>query len=628
MVITVTVTDHTGLTATESFQLNVTPVNDAPTLDVIATPQTTAEDTVKTVTLTVGDVDPSDVLTVTAVSSAPGVVKDAGLAVSGSGASRLLTITPEANASGASTITVTVTDNATTPASAQRQFVLNVTAVNDAPTIVSPGNRTVNEDTTGGPYAVTIGDVETAATALTLTRSSSNPTLLPLTGITLGGSGTNRTVTIAPASNQSGTATVTLTVSDGVVQTSTTFDVTVTAVDDPPTLTGADDDGVDRRGRHVHAQLHRGRCRYAARLDHGIRIVDQLGARPRLGDGRDRNRWDQDAHGQPGSERVRDDNDRGYRRGPHRQFCAQAVHAERDRRERCADDLRPRWRRSTSSSTEAPRPFRSRSVTSTTNASSLNILVESSDTALVKPGGLALGGSGTNRTLTMTPELNRTGASTIWVTVKDAIGASVVDSFPLTVNDVACSFNPNVSVQALLARGRRRRRADGRFAGRDQKGTGCAWTVASSAEWLTVESPERGFGDGALHYEVAPNSGVSSRTAVLTIAGQTFTMTQAGAPVSLRLHAGVEDGSGSRRGLHARGYRQRQWVPVVQRLGGRELALRDGRVADRASRCSSPRTRTRRHEPAPCGCPGAPASRRRPSPRPLPEPARTSWRRT
>jgi hypothetical protein len=74
----------------------------------------------------------------------------------------------------------------------------------------------------------TVGDTETAAGSLTVTRSSSNTTLVPLANVVLGGSGANRTVTVTPAANQTGTATITLTVSDGLLTAQTQFTVTVT----------------------------------------------------------------------------------------------------------------------------------------------------------------------------------------------------------------------------------------------------------------------------------------------------------------------------------------------------------------------------------------------------------------
>jgi endonuclease/exonuclease/phosphatase family metal-dependent hydrolase len=64
---------------------------------------------------------------------------------------------------------------------------------------------------------------------LTVTASSSNPTLVPNANIVVGGSGVSRTVTVTPVVNQTGTATITVTGGDGVSTASDTFVVTVGA---------------------------------------------------------------------------------------------------------------------------------------------------------------------------------------------------------------------------------------------------------------------------------------------------------------------------------------------------------------------------------------------------------------
>ena len=58
-------------------------------------------------------------------------------------------------------------------------------------------------------------------------------------------------------------------------------------------------------------------------------------------------------------------------------------------------------------------------------------------------------------------------------------------------------------------------------------GSGCTWTASSNAGWITVSSGS-GSGNGSVGYSVATNSSTSSRTGTLTIAGQTFTVTQSG----------------------------------------------------------------------------------------------------
>ncbi len=59
---------------------------------------------------------------------------------------------------------------------------------------------------------------------------------------------------------------------------------------------------------------------------------------------------------------------------------------------------------------------------------------------------------------------------------------------------------------------------------------GCAWLAVSSDDWLTVTSGSSGVGSATVNYSVAANTG-ASRGGTLSIAGQTFTATQAAAPL-------------------------------------------------------------------------------------------------
>ena len=233
--ITVTVTDADGAIRRRTFALTVTPVNDAPTVAPIVA-QTTDEDTPRTVNVTVGDVDNAAAdLTVTATSSDQTVVPNANIVVGGSGANRTLTITPAPNASGAATITVRATDPG--GLSSQRQFVLTVNAVNDAPTISGIADSTTDEDTPTQPIPFTIGDAETPPAQLTLSATSSNPALVPVAGIVFGGSGANRTVTVTPAPDASGVARIVITVTDGDGATAQRgFNLTVNANNDAPVI--------------------------------------------------------------------------------------------------------------------------------------------------------------------------------------------------------------------------------------------------------------------------------------------------------------------------------------------------------------------------------------------------------
>lgn len=100
---------------------------------------------------------------------------------------------------------------------------------NTAPTISGITNRAVAQGASTGAIAFTVGDGELNPAILSVTGVSSNTALLPNANIVLGGSGTSRTVTVTPASGQNGTATITLTVNDGVFTTNSSFVLTVGA---------------------------------------------------------------------------------------------------------------------------------------------------------------------------------------------------------------------------------------------------------------------------------------------------------------------------------------------------------------------------------------------------------------
>lgn len=68
--------------------------------------------------------------------------------------------------------------------------------------------------------------------------------------------------------------------------------------------------------------------------------------------------------------------------------------------------------------------------------------------------------------------------------------------------------------------------------------TGCGWTaVSNDPSWLTITSGASGTGDGTVYYSVANNNSTTARTGTLTIAGQTYTVNQAGIACSYFLSA-------------------------------------------------------------------------------------------
>jgi len=55
--------------------------------------------------------------------------------------------------------------------------------------------------------------------------------------------------------------------------------------------------------------------------------------------------------------------------------------------------------------------------------------------------------------------------------------------------------------------------------------SGCAWTATSNVDWIRITAGESGSGPGTVRFRVEENDG-QRREGTLTIAGQTFTVTQ------------------------------------------------------------------------------------------------------
>ena len=111
-----------------------------------------------------------------------------------------------------------------------------VLSVHDTPVIGSIQDQEISRNSATPPLVFSVNDSQVAPASLILTATSSNPSLVPNANLALGGSGTNRTVTVTPAANQTGYATVSLSVNDGTLSSSTAFMVTVVSNSLPPVL--------------------------------------------------------------------------------------------------------------------------------------------------------------------------------------------------------------------------------------------------------------------------------------------------------------------------------------------------------------------------------------------------------
>lgn len=234
--ITLNVSDGIHTTPVQ-FLLTVT-ADDDPTTTAPGN-QTTKRDTVLgPLSFTIGD-DLTDVslLTVSAASSNTAVIRSEDVVLSGTGASRQLTITPQSLATGQTTITLTVTDELSQ--TGQATFTVDV-ELDDLPTIVGQSTASTTRDTVLGPLAFTIGDDVAAASDLTFAAASSDTSVVRNEDLVVGGSGANRTLTITPALHASGTTTITISVFDGLQTATHPLAVTVT-MDAAPTINGPSD---------------------------------------------------------------------------------------------------------------------------------------------------------------------------------------------------------------------------------------------------------------------------------------------------------------------------------------------------------------------------------------------------
>ncbi len=238
--------------APQSFTIAVNAINDAPSFTA-GPNQTVNEDAgPQTVNswatgVSAGPTNESgQTLTFNIAGNTNSALFSAGPAISSAG---VLTYTPAANASGSAAITVTLSDSGGTAnggvdTSASQIFTITVNAANDAPSFTAGPNQTVNEDAgpqTVNPWAtgVSAGPANESGQTLTFNIAGNTNSALFSAGPAISSTGV---LTYTPAANASGSAAISVTLSDnggtanGGVDTSApqSFTITVNPVNDPP----------------------------------------------------------------------------------------------------------------------------------------------------------------------------------------------------------------------------------------------------------------------------------------------------------------------------------------------------------------------------------------------------------
>ena len=231
-VVTVSVSDG-SLSASQSFTVTVTPFDPPPVLNGLEDLTTSVNGLIRQLFTTVdasnsagpsGD-EPalSSPLTITAVSSNPALLPTSALTVTGTPGLRVLGGSLVAGETGTTVITVSVSNGRKVT---RGSFNLTVVAPNTAPWI----SNLVSESSRPAPFfgqPFTAGDAETSAESLQITATSSNQALVPDSGIRLSSNGIDRAILLLPVRDQTGTTTIRVQVTDGVMTTTQTFTLTV-----------------------------------------------------------------------------------------------------------------------------------------------------------------------------------------------------------------------------------------------------------------------------------------------------------------------------------------------------------------------------------------------------------------
>ncbi|CAN2039225.1 hypothetical protein GMMP15_1110012 [Candidatus Magnetomoraceae bacterium gMMP-15] len=422
-VISIEVSDEV-LTAADTFTLTV---NDPPTVTAPSDQVVNINEPTDNLSVTVNDseTDPGD-LVLTAESLNTTLVPNSNIILTGSGSARFVRILPEEDETGSTIITLTVSDG-----DAETTDTFTVT-VNSAPTISDIANQSTDEDTTISNISFTVSDSD--GDALTVTGSSSDTDLVTNDNIVISGTGDSRTVAITPATNENGTATITIEVTDGNETASDTFVLTVNPVNDVPTISDISDQpttDITASGPHdftvTDVENDDGALSLLGTASNETLVPN--GSITFGGSGSNRTVTIDPADGQSGTATITirvGDLDGAYAEDTFVltvnsvPTISDVANQETDKNQNTGDIY-----------------FTVSDADTVDLANDLTVTMTSSDDALV--GELSgtsytiVKGSGGNRTIDIHPETDKTGTTTITLIVEDSDGYTATDTFLLTV---------------------------------------------------------------------------------------------------------------------------------------------------------------------------------------------------
>jgi len=291
---------------------------------------------------------------------------------------------------------------------------------NQPPTISGIANQNVSTGQSTGAAGFTVGDPDTGPAGLTLSAVSSNTTLVPAGNVVFGGSGANRTVTVTPAAGQTGTAQITVYVSDGALTVQTTFTVAVQTqtTDNAPTISAIAAQNIS--GGHGTGALPF----TIGDQDTGTSglILAATSSNPTLvpnanivlgGSGANRTVTVTPVAGQTGTAQITV----YVSDGTLTTQTSFNVNVQGQQQNHAPTIGSIANQNIATSQPTGAIPFTVNDAD--TGASSLSVSATSSNPTLVPNANIVLGGSGANRTVTITPAAGQTGTAQITLTVSD-----------------------------------------------------------------------------------------------------------------------------------------------------------------------------------------------------------------
>ncbi|MEE2936650.1 MAG: Ig-like domain-containing protein [Planctomycetota bacterium] len=206
-------------------ELTINGLNDPPSLGGLNDLQMQEDGFIESINLDLSDPDNSiGSLQISTQADNQTLFDDGSLGVRFSEGVWKLQISPAAEQSGSSVISITVQDGGTdgnlaTPSDnsvVTQSFRVTVVAVNDSPTFVAPSNLDIDEN--AGPQTITLSPVTSGGgeqQPLRITATSRNEVLIPNPQVELLPGMASAELTLTPVEGQRGTSTIDITLEDG-----------------------------------------------------------------------------------------------------------------------------------------------------------------------------------------------------------------------------------------------------------------------------------------------------------------------------------------------------------------------------------------------------------------------------